>query len=66
MNEPHQVSQRDVWRSTTVDSGVQSVMIALELQRHVLLADNLASPRTSHMELWVALLWGKIIIFTAS
>ena len=51
LGKHHLRSRQDVWRSTTMDSGVQSVMIALDGQMHVLFADSLASPHTSDMEL---------------
>ena len=51
LGKPHQQSRQDVWKSTTMDSGVQSVVIALERQMQVLFADSLASPHTTDMEL---------------
>ena len=60
MGKVHQHSRQDVWKSITMDSGVQSVMIALEHQMHLLLADSLVSPHTADMELWAAPHLGKL------
>ena len=46
----HHQTLPDVWRSTTVDSGAQYVMIVLVLQKLVLLVSNWDSLHTTDMD----------------